>query len=382
MLTSIRLHPFQQYQDHTVPLDVITVLVGPNGAGKSTIMRALVWAATNQGTPANYHPWAGPKEARVTVVVDGHTITRTNAKGENTYTHTTPEGVSTTYAAVGKSVPDPITAVLNLTPVSVQRQQDGHLWLFESGGKLALALRSVIDLEVMDNTVTAALGISNKAAGTVTLQEAAVQHTATQVAGFDAELAGAEQLHRVWGQVEQAHLAQGHHEQAQQAAQRHAGAVTQATATQARYDALSAAVGAVAGYGKAAEAELAARLAVEALNAANHTIATSEAFVAVGQKVDTYAQAQQQATRAHELAYTIREAATKAAGKQLYEQALGAVQAWVQTGNTVRAAGQAVDAYAQARSRVAQLQNEHTILREQIAKVPTCPTCQQPTSLQ
>jgi AAA15 family ATPase/GTPase len=46
VLTSIRLRNFRCFEDHTVPLKPLTIVIGRNNAGKSTLVEAFRLMAT------------------------------------------------------------------------------------------------------------------------------------------------------------------------------------------------------------------------------------------------------------------------------------------------------------------------------------------------
>lgn len=163
MLESLELRCFQSHEHTIIPLSRVTVLVGPSDTGKSACLRALRWLATNRPGGTDFIRW-GSKRARARLTLDGgQVITRFRSDRENTYTL---DGV--VFTAMGAAVPEPVGALLAVTPDNFQGQLDGPYWFSESGGEVSRYLNAIINLGSIDTTA-AALGAMHRNA------EAAVQ---------------------------------------------------------------------------------------------------------------------------------------------------------------------------------------------------------------
>lgn len=57
MITEIKLSNFRGFDNHTIPLRPVTIIVGKNNAGKSTIVEALrlISAITRRFQGLNYY---------------------------------------------------------------------------------------------------------------------------------------------------------------------------------------------------------------------------------------------------------------------------------------------------------------------------------------
>lgn len=126
----------------------ITVLMGENDVGKSAIVRALSWVMFNRprGTDHIRH---GTERCSVTLRTKSHKITRTRSKSENSYTL---DGKK--FKAFGNEVPKEIQRVLKVSDLNVQEQIDSPLWFTLSPGEVAKRLNSVVDLSVIDSTLS------------------------------------------------------------------------------------------------------------------------------------------------------------------------------------------------------------------------------------
>ena len=149
MLEELRIQNFQRHRKLRVGFDpTITTIVGGSDVGKSAILRALRWVCTNQ-PKGDAHIRHGAKGCTVQLVVDGHTITRKRGGGKNTY-----ELDGEPYKAFGTGVPDTIAGLLNMPDVCWQGQHDPSFWFGASPGEVSRQLNAIVDLGIIDTTLT------------------------------------------------------------------------------------------------------------------------------------------------------------------------------------------------------------------------------------
>lgn len=166
MIESIHLHNFQCHKDLTLALGRSTVLQGGSDHGKTAVLRALYWVIYNEPQGAEFVSYWAQKPAKtgfkfkegeyteVSVVVDGHTIVR---RRDNDFNGYTVDGVQ--YEALRGSVPEAVTALLNLSDVSVQKQMDAPFLLSMTSGEAAQFLNRLAGLE----DVSGILAVAKKA---------------------------------------------------------------------------------------------------------------------------------------------------------------------------------------------------------------------------
>src|SRR5579885_1820961 len=118
MLESLTLKNFQCHRDLEIDFDPsITCIVGPTDYGKRSILRGLIWILLNQPRGDGFIRY-GEDYAENTLHIDSHTIVRGRRKSYNYYSL---DG-STPYEAFGTTVPDEISKILAVHPISIQRQ--------------------------------------------------------------------------------------------------------------------------------------------------------------------------------------------------------------------------------------------------------------------
>lgn len=152
MLESLTLLNFQAHRRLTIDFDPgVTTIIGPTDSGKSTILRALRWVCLNQfdGPADSFIRW-GAASSKVKVSVDGHSLIR--RKGSvNSY-----ELDGREFRAFGADkVPDEIANLLRLTLGNFQGQLDSHFWFSESAGQVSRELNQIVNLEAMDEAMSA-----------------------------------------------------------------------------------------------------------------------------------------------------------------------------------------------------------------------------------
>lgn len=150
MIERLLIQNFQAHGKLRVDFDpAITTIVGPSDVGKSAIIRALRWVCCNRpgGDAFVRH---GTKGATVKLLVDGHTITRRRTPGGAVNEYKLDDE---TYRAFGVGVPDPITELLNLGPVTWQLQHDAPYWFSDTAGEVSRQLNSIVNLGIIDRAL-------------------------------------------------------------------------------------------------------------------------------------------------------------------------------------------------------------------------------------
>lgn len=150
MIKSLTVTNFQSHQKTKLQLHPgVNVIVGSSDSGKSALIRALNWVYSNRPSGESFRShWGGTTRTKV-VVDDGTVVLRKRGKGINYY-----KVAGTKLKAFGSNVPDLVSKALNLTHVNFQFQLDAHYLLSKSAGDVARALNDVVDLNVIDESLT------------------------------------------------------------------------------------------------------------------------------------------------------------------------------------------------------------------------------------
>lgn len=145
------LEDFQTHQRLALEFSPdITTIKGPTDIGKSAILRALRWVCLNDlDGPAEAYIRDGAKSASVRIITgDKDEITREKGR-TNSYTLNEAE-----YKAVGSTVPDEIAGTLRLSPLNFQSQYAAPFWFAESAPEVSRQLNAVVDLSIIDTTLS------------------------------------------------------------------------------------------------------------------------------------------------------------------------------------------------------------------------------------
>lgn len=158
ILEGIKLENFQAHKRRVVKFSPgITTIKGATDKGKSAILRALGWACLNNMSGADF-VHEGEKVATVTVKTDEEVIVRTRSKsGVNSY-----EMNGDQFKAFGTGVPDEIAAHLGLSELNFQSQHDAPFWFSETAGEVSRKLNAVIDLSIIDKSLSNVAGVVKK----------------------------------------------------------------------------------------------------------------------------------------------------------------------------------------------------------------------------
>lgn len=149
MIKSITLKGFQRHRKLLLELDPgVTTIVGPTDSGKSAILRGIRWVCLNKA-PRSSLIHEDVDKASVTLTTDDHKIVRVKSTTSNIY-----KVDGKRLAAFGRDVPAEVANVLRLSPLNFQGQHDRSLWFGESAPEVSRQLNDIVDLGVIDTTLS------------------------------------------------------------------------------------------------------------------------------------------------------------------------------------------------------------------------------------
>lgn len=166
MIEQIILEDFQVHKRRVLKLSpTVTTLVGDNHSGKSACVRGLRFLCLNKlNRKAAKYIRFGKKSLKITVVVDGHVITR-SAGRVNQYTLD-----GKVFSAVGrKPIPPEIEELINVSPLNFQTQLDGPFWFGDTAGDVAKKLNEIVNLTSIDRTLATVKSLLTKTTSEVEL---------------------------------------------------------------------------------------------------------------------------------------------------------------------------------------------------------------------
>jgi len=105
----------------------------------------------NKPAGTSFISW-GTDKAKVRLSVDdGKRIIRIRSKNTNIYRF---GGKKKPYVAFGNDVPKDIAKILNLSEINFQSQHSAPFWFCETAGEVSRQLNSIVNLELIDSTLT------------------------------------------------------------------------------------------------------------------------------------------------------------------------------------------------------------------------------------
>lgn len=181
MIKSLSVTNFQSHKSAELNFAPgVNVIIGASDSGKTAILRALNWIISNRPSGDAFRSsWGGATECRVDLT-DGNWIARTKDKDGNQY-----ELNAEVMKAMGQSVPEAISKVLNLNSINQQSQMDAPFLLSASAGEVAQTLNEVVGLEDIDKTLTAANRMVRAANQDMEREQAQIATMTAQKAAFD-----------------------------------------------------------------------------------------------------------------------------------------------------------------------------------------------------
>ena len=158
MLERIQLRNFQCHEDLRIVFDPqVTTIVGPSDVGKSAVLRALRWVAENRPS-GDAFVRDGESTCSVSLWLNDRKVTRRKGKGTNEILLD-----KQVFKAFGADVPEPIADLLNTGDVNFQAQHDSPFWFSLTAGQVSRELNSVINLDMIDKTLSGVASSLRKA---------------------------------------------------------------------------------------------------------------------------------------------------------------------------------------------------------------------------
>lgn len=150
----LTLSNFQIHKDPVtteIPEGKTTYLEGDSDTGKSSRLRAIRWLCENKPDGGSFVTFKTPRGTTsvVRLEVDGRMITRERGKSKNLY-----KLDDEVFEAFGRSVPEPIAKVLNLSPYAFQLQGEAPFLIGSSPTESAKILTEACGLGMIDVAVS------------------------------------------------------------------------------------------------------------------------------------------------------------------------------------------------------------------------------------
>lgn len=158
MLEKLTIKNFQNIEHDVIEFDpLVTVFTGPSDSGKTARLRALRFACFNLPSGVEFIKH-GEDTTTVILRADGRKIVRKRGKAINSYSLDGKE-----FKAFGQSVPDEISALLNMDSINWQRQLDAPYWFSDTAGQVSKNLNAIINLGLIDDALSYAAVTLRKA---------------------------------------------------------------------------------------------------------------------------------------------------------------------------------------------------------------------------
>ena len=148
-MEAISLRNFQRHKKLVVSLEPgLNCVIGPNSSGKSSLFRAVRAVCLNRFRPG--HLRHGKSTTTVSVTVDGNVVKAVRGK-ERTLSLG-----KKTFRATKKEVPPEVSQLLNVGEENFQQQGDVHFWFSLPPSQVAARLNEIVDLSLIDRSVSRA----------------------------------------------------------------------------------------------------------------------------------------------------------------------------------------------------------------------------------
>ncbi len=153
-IESLHLKNFQIHKDRLIEFsEGLNTIIGDNDHGKTAIIRCFRWIALNRPRGDSFIRRLGStntlaKFSSGHLLMDGHTIVRYRGPKGNYLRLDTRK-----YQAMGGTVPEDVTNLLNIGPANIQSQHDPSWWFSKTPGEVGKELNAIVNLGLIDQTL-------------------------------------------------------------------------------------------------------------------------------------------------------------------------------------------------------------------------------------
>lgn len=181
MIEFIRLRNFQSHRHSQLEFSPgVNVIVGESDHGKTAIMRALYWVIFGKPAGDSMVRHNQNDDCEVTIETKDHVITRIRGTTKNQYIIN-----DQVLKGFGQTVPEPVTAALNINEINFMRQLDPPFLFSKTAGEVAQYLNRLINLDVIDTSLSNIKRMHSQADGAATGHLAEARRLEQELAGFD-----------------------------------------------------------------------------------------------------------------------------------------------------------------------------------------------------
>ncbi|MCP4761755.1 MAG: AAA family ATPase [archaeon] len=153
MIKNLTIKNFESHKKTELNLHKgVNAIIGDSDKGKSGILRALNWIINNKPSGDSFKShWGGNT---ICTLETEQEITREKSKGFNGY-YIGDKDDDNIFKAMGQSVPDTITDIINISDSNWQKQLSSPFLLSNTPGEVAKILNKAANLEDIDQSISA-----------------------------------------------------------------------------------------------------------------------------------------------------------------------------------------------------------------------------------
>lgn len=180
MVNILKIQNYQSHKDSILEFsNGVNVIVGNSDSGKSSIIRSLNWLINNRPLGDSFRSkWGG--ETIVSAMINSNKIERIKTDKDNLYKLNNKE-----YKAFAQDTPEEIKSVINFSDINLQQQLDVVFLLQKSSGEVAKYINSIIDLDIIDKSLSNIEKIKRKHAKDLETERLLLENNQTELKKYN-----------------------------------------------------------------------------------------------------------------------------------------------------------------------------------------------------
>jgi len=159
MLKKIKIKDFRSHENVELEFHPgVNVIYGLGQSGKTNILRAINWVVNNRPSGFNMHShFSDDDSTMVELTLDNGSVCLSKTSKLTTYSIVN----GSSYSYTGKSVPEPIVNLLNISEINISNQLDAPFLITDSPGEVGKVINRITKIEQVDSWISKLTTLSN-----------------------------------------------------------------------------------------------------------------------------------------------------------------------------------------------------------------------------
>jgi len=183
MIKKIKLHNFRSHEDTELEFhNGVNIIYGLGQSGKTNILRAINWVVNNRPSGFGMHShFSKDDKSSVELVLDNGVVNLTKTSKLTEYSLVN----GSSYSYTGRSVPEPIVNLLNISDINIAQQLDAPFLILDSPGEVGKVINKITKIEQVDSWISKITTRINQSKNVMDILQKDIVELKSEVSRYD-----------------------------------------------------------------------------------------------------------------------------------------------------------------------------------------------------